>query len=62
MDNIKSIIVFVELENGDIRQVCTSNYIKQTALHLMVDAKTGKLNLGPKVQAFKIQHNENSNN
>lgn len=62
MSNIKTILVFVELEDNSIRQVCTTNYQKQIALNMLVDNKSGQLILGPIVEEFKIIKDEDTNN
>lgn len=57
---IKTILVFVELENGSLHQVITPDIKKQTYLPLLVDDDSGDLKVGPSVTEFAIRKDKES--
>lgn len=45
MNNIKKILILVELDDGNVHQVYTTKEQKEMALHLLKNEKRGKLML-----------------
>lgn len=51
---VKSIVVLVELENGNCHQVLTTNQQKEAALSILVSSN-GKLTLSDEIEPIKFE-------
>lgn len=55
MENFKTILVLVELENGNVHQVLTSKEQKEIALRFMKNEKEDALMLSKEIEPLELE-------